>query len=174
MAKQPTNRATTQTTRINGARVVIKTTASGKVTVKPAAVLEWQLQSAQVRALRQMPEYGKLFLLAGDMNAAKRGATATAQAIASGMTPGEPDLRVYLLGGRIGLIENKVGNAALTESQEVRHPALAKIGHPVTVIRAVTEEDAAAQAVALVRGWLAVDMAQNAATLACGAISAQK
>jgi hypothetical protein len=150
MAKQPTNRATTQTTRINGARVVIKTTASGKVTVKPAAVLEWQLQSAQVRALRQMPEYGKLFLLAGDMNAAKRGATATAQAIASGMTPGEPDLRVYLLGGRIGLIENKVGNAALTE------------------------EDAAAQAVALVRGWLAVDMAQNAATLACGAISAQK
>lgn len=174
MAKQPTNRATTQTTRINGARVVIKTAASGKVTVKPALPQEWELQAAQVRALRHLPEYSKRFLLAGDMNAAKRGATAQAQALASGLTPGEADLRIYGEGGRLLLIENKVGNASLTESQKVRHPALAALGHPVTVIRATTTEDAAAQAVALVRGWLVDNMAENATTLACSAFRDRK
>lgn len=150
-----TKRATTQTTRIGGVRKIIKTTAAGKVTVTNALPLEWELQAAQVRALRAMPEYGKQFLFAGDQNAAKRGQTATAQAKAAGMTAGEPDLRIYLEGGRLGLIENKVGRAALEPSQVTRHPALAALGHPVTVVRAVTEDDAAAQAVALVRKWLA-------------------
>lgn len=169
-----TTRPQTQTVRLNGARVIIKTTASGKVTVKPAAVLEWQLQAAQVRALRNLPEYGKRFLLAGDMNAAKRGSIATAQALASGMTAGEPDLRIYGEGGRLLLIENKVGKASLTESQKQRHPALAKIGHPVTVIRATTEDEAAAQAVAFVQGWLGVDTAQKSTGEAFSAISAGK
>jgi len=150
-----TGKPTTQTTRIKGARVVIHTSASGKVTVKPALPLEWQLQAAQVRALRKLPEYGKLFLLASGMEAGKRGSTATAQAKAAGMTAGEPDLRIYLPDGKVGLIENKVGRASLEASQVARHPALAAIGHPVMVIRATTEEDAARQAVELVRGWLA-------------------
>lgn len=102
-----------------------------------------------------MPEYGKRFLLAGDQNAAKRGPKAQVQAIAAGLTPGEADVRIYLDNGRLRMWENKVGGASLTESQKVRHPALAKLGHEVTVLRAVTCEDAAAQAVALVRGWLA-------------------
>jgi len=165
MAKS-TTKATTQTTRINGARVIIKTNASGKVTTAKALPLEWQLQAAQVLALRKMPEYGVQFLLAGDMNAAKRGATGVAQAIASGMTPGEPDLRIYGIGGRLLLIENKVGKSPLTKIQKQRHPLLAKIGHPVTVIRAVAEEDAAAQAVALVLGWLADGCGVELTTLA--------
>lgn len=147
-------KTTTQTTRIAGARVIIKTSAAGKVTVTPALPLEWELQSAQVRALRRLPEYGRLFLLASGMEAGKRGSRATMEAKAAGMTSGEPDLRIYLPGGRVGLIENKVGRAALEASQVARHPALAAIGHPVTVVRSVTEEDAARQAVELVRGWL--------------------
>jgi hypothetical protein len=151
-------RTTTTTARMNGKRIVVKTTrrADGthKTTMADALPLEWELQAAQVRALRAMPEYGKRFLLAGDMNAGKRGATAQAQAIASGMTSGEPDLRIYLDGGRLRLIENKVGKAPLTQSQKQRHPALARLGHHVEIIRATTEADASAQAVALVRGWL--------------------
>lgn len=146
-------RTTTQTVRINGARTVL-TTRNGKVTAKPALPKEWELQAAQVRALRNMPEYGKLFAIAGDQNAGKRGPRAQQEAIAAGLTPGEPDVRVYLAGGRLGLIENKVGRAALTDSQRVRHPLLAKLGHPVEVVRAVTCEEAAARAVELVRGWL--------------------
>jgi hypothetical protein len=146
---------TTQTTRLNGKRVILKTSAAGKVTITAALPLEWQLQASQVRALRNMPEYGKQFLLASGMEAGKRGSRATVEAQAAGMTAGNPDLTIYLPGGRVRMIENKVGAARLEESQRVRHPALAAIGHPVTIVRATTEADAAQQAVALVRGWLA-------------------
>ncbi len=53
-------------------------------------------------------------LLAGDQNAAKRGPKAQTQALATGMTPGEPDLRIYLTGGRLRMIENKVGKGKLS------------------------------------------------------------
>lgn len=147
---------TTQIVRINGIRTKI-TTKAGKVTTAPALPLEWELQAAQVRRLRSMPEYGKQFLLAGDMNSAKRGPKAQAQAIATGMTPGEPDLRIYLIGGRLASIENKVGKGRLSPAQRDRHAALAKLGHIVEVISATTQKDAADQAVALVLGWLAAN-----------------
>lgn len=154
MARSTTPKTTTQIVRIAGVRTKL-VTRNGKVTAKPALPEEWELQAAQVRALRKMPEYGKRFLLAGDQNAAKRGPKAQVQAIAAGLTPGEADMRIYLEGGKLRMFENKVGSASLTESQKVRHPALARLGHDVTVLRATTEADAAAQAVALVRGWLA-------------------
>ena len=113
------------------------------------------MQAAQVRRLRSLAAYGKRFLLAGDQNAGKRGPKAQSQAVAAGMTAGEPDLRIYLPGARIGLIENKVGNAKLKPEQIARHAALAAIGHKVEVIRATTEAEAADKAEALVRSWLA-------------------
>lgn len=144
-----------QTTRINGKRSVITTSAkSGRVTVKDAPPLEWELQAAQVRALRALPAYGRRFLLAGDMNAAKRGPRAQAQDTATGMTSGEPDLRIYADGARLLLIENKVGKARLLPAQAARHAALAKLGFDIRVIRATTQDDAAAQAVATVTGFL--------------------
>src|SRR5690606_32643649 len=87
--------------------------------------------------------------------AAKRGPRAQAIAVATGMAAGDPDLRVYLAGGKLGLIENKVGNGRLSPAQAARHAALAKLGHTVEVVRAVSADDAAAQAISLVRGWLA-------------------
>lgn len=154
-------KATTQTVRINGVRTII-TTRDGKVTTKAAMPLEWELQAAQVRSLRKMPEYVHTardvrpgtFTLAGDQNAAKRGPKARAEAIAAGLTPGEADVRIYLYGGVLRQIENKVGKAKLEPSQITRHPLLDALGFPVVVVRAVTEEDAAEQAVRLVKGWL--------------------
>lgn len=136
---------------------MVLTTRAGKVTTKPAPPKEWELQAAQVRRLRAMPEYGKRFLLAGDQNASKRGPRAQQEAIAAGLTPGEADLRIYIDGGRLRQIENKVGRAALTESQKDRHPKLAALGHHVEVVRADSETEAADKAEALVRGWLAGD-----------------
>lgn len=115
---------------------------------------EWRLQAAQVRRLRNMPEHGRLFLIAGDQNAARRGPRAAVEAQATGMTPGEPDLRVYLPEGRLGLIENKTLKGRLSPAQRDRHEALARLGHRVAVVKAATEADAADQAEALVRGWL--------------------
>lgn len=146
---------TTQTVRINGARVKI-TTKAGKVTTKPALPLEWELQSAQVSALRRHPEYGKRFLLAGDMNASKRGPKAQAQALATGMTAGEPDLRIYAEHSRLLLIENKVGRGPLSPAQKDRHAALQRLGYTVMVIRATATEEAASDAVRAVEAWLAL------------------
>jgi len=154
-------KTTTQTVRINGVRTTI-TTRDGKVTTKAALPLEWELQAAQIRSLRRMPEYVHTardvrlgtFTLAGDQNAAKRGPKARAEALAAGLTPGEADVRIYIYGGILRQIENKVGNAKLEPSQTTRHPLLDALGFPVVVVRAVTEDDAAEQAVRLVRGWL--------------------
>ncbi|KAB0570598.1 VRR-NUC domain-containing protein [Brucella pituitosa] len=154
-------KATTQTVRINGVRTII-TTRDGKVTTKAALPLEWELQAAQVRALRRLPEYVHTakdvrpgtFTLAGDQNAAKRGPKARAEALAAGLTPGEADVRIYLYGGVLRQIENKVGKVRLESSQITRHPLLDALGFPVVVVRAVTEGDAAEQAVRLVKGWL--------------------
>ena len=145
---------TTQTVRIAGVRTRL-VTKNGKVTTTKAPPLEWELQAAQVRRLRSLPQYRKQFLLAGDMNAGKRGARAQVQAKATGMEPGEADLRIYGANGRLLLIENKVGRAPLTASQKERHPLLAALGHPVTVLRAESEDEAADKAEVLVLGWLA-------------------
>lgn len=165
-----TTKATTQTVRINGVRTII-TTRNGKVTTKAALPLEWELQAAQVRRLRRLPEYVHTardvrpgtFTLAGDQNAAKRGPTARAEALAAGLTPGEADVRIYLYGGVLRQIENKVGKAKLEPSQISRHPLLEALGFPIVVVRAVTEEDAAEQAVRLVKGWLSESATYQAA-----------
>ncbi len=148
-------KATTKTTRINGKRVVIRTSAKGKVSVDDAPIKESEGQAAQVRALRSLPEYGRQFLLAGDMNSAKRGPRAQADAIATGMTPGEADLRIYLKGGKLRMIENKVGKGRLSPAQVERHASLVRLGHPVEVVRFTSTDEAASEAVSLVKGWLA-------------------
>jgi hypothetical protein len=162
-APRTTPKTTTQTVRIAGVRTIL-TTRDGKVTARPALPQEHELQAEQVRRLRAMPEFARSaseagpgrFTLAADQNAARRGPVARSQAIAAGLTPGEHDIRIYLAGGRLGLIENKVGKAKLEPSQELRHPLLAALGFArQAVIRAVTPEDAADQAVRLVRSWLA-------------------
>ena len=155
-ALSPTSRPTTktQTVRINGVRTKI-TTRNGKVTTKPALPLEWELQAAQVRRLRQLPQYGGEFLLAGDMNAERRGPKARTIAIATGMTAGEPDLRIYAKFGRLLLIENKVKGSRPTAAQRDRHANLARLGHVVEIVTAASEEEAAEKAVALVLAFLA-------------------
>lgn len=118
------------------------------------AVPEWRLQAAAVRRLRSMPEHGRDFLIAGDMNAARRGPQAMVQAQATGMTPGEPDLRIYLRGGQLRMIEYKTPAGRLSPAQRVRHADLAKLGHHVETVRAADENDCANQTEALIMRWI--------------------
>lgn len=147
------------------------TLASGTRVVRASNdnVPEWRLQAAQVRRLRAMPEFGRQFLIAGDMAAGRRGPRAQVEAKATGLTPGEPDLRVYLAGGRLLLIENKTLKGRLSPGQIARHEDLERIGHPVLVIRAATEADAAEQAESAVRVALGATAAANGGLLkGCG------
>lgn len=149
-------KTTTQTVRINGVRTKI-TTRNGKVTTSPCLPLEWEVQAAQVRHLRSMPEYGKQFILAADMNAERRGPKARTIALATGMTAGEPDLRIYANGGRLLLIENKVGRGRLSPAQMERHAALRRLGFTVIVLRSTSEEDGVSQARAAVIQFVAAN-----------------
>lgn len=161
------SRTSSQVVRINGARVRL-TTRNGKVTTKPALPLEWELQAEMVKVLRNMPEYVDeadmvrpgTFTLAGDFNAARRSMREAAKAKATGLTPGEHDMRLYLFpagtdGGVLALIEVK-GSAPVSKEQRKRHALLAALGFTrQAVVRATTCEEAADKAVALVKGWLA-------------------
>ncbi|WP_312405250.1 VRR-NUC domain-containing protein [Rhizobium sp.] len=159
----------TQTTIMNGKRVRLVTTiskAGTKVTVKEAPPKEWELQAAQIQRLRSMPEYARTardagpgkFTLAGDQNASKRGPRAQLEALASGLTSGEHDVRIYMAGGRLGLIENKVGKGPLSPAQKDRHGLLFALGFKLQeVVRAVTRDEAADKAEDIVRKWLAAN-----------------
>jgi hypothetical protein len=179
---RPTTTRQTVTVTVGGKRMVL-TTRDGKVTAKPAPVLEWVLQAAAVRALRAMPEYAAgvdqvatspttspapqpcgAFTLAGDFNAGRRSMSESAKAKATGLVAGEHDLRIYLTGGRVALLEFKGVRTPVSAEQRARHALLAALGHTrQAIVRAATEGDAASQAVTLVRGWLAEGAAEPAA-----------
>ena len=129
-----------------------------KVTRAVAGVLEWQLQAEAVRRLRAMPEFNKRFTFAGDMAAARRTRQGATIAKATGLTPGEHDLRIYLEGGILGLIEMKAGKGVVKPVQRDRHALLHRLGfHRQAIVKATTEADAAMQVVSIVRGWLAAN-----------------
>lgn len=159
--KSPTKKKN-QTTTIKGARVIITTSASGKVTIKPAPVLEWELQAAAVRALKAMPEYAASaddattgsFTIAADMNGDYRGKRAAVIAKATGIAAGDPDVRIYAAGGRLLLIEYKNAVGKLSADQVKRHALLAALGYTIETIKAASGDEAAAASVAVVRSWL--------------------
>lgn len=146
-----------QTTKINGQRVVLTTSAKGKVTVKPAPHTEDELQEAQVTALRRHPAFGKEFTFAASLEAERRGPRARSKALRTGMMAGEPDLRLYFAHGHLVLVENKVGKARFQPTQEPRHALLRRLGFPVHVLRAESEEEAAGAILAIVNTALAAN-----------------
>lgn len=152
-------RTMTQTVKRDGQRVVIKQTmkSDGSVTTKveKAHTLEADLQAEQVARLKELPDYGTTFLLAGDQNAGKRGPVAQLEAKRTGMEPGEPDLRLYYRGDdgepHVLLIENKNGGNYLSQEQKDRHADLEGIGFRVWTIKTDNKDRAAKAAIALLR-----------------------
>lgn len=145
-----TRLARTTTTTPNGTRVT-------RTTVKPRAVQEYEIQAEAVRRLRAMPEFNRSFTLAGDMAAGKRSMRASVIAKATGLVSGEPDLRLYLTGGRLCMIEFKAGRGSESTEQVDRIALLDTLGFTVVVVKAATADEGATRAVELVRGWLAAN-----------------
>ena len=129
---------------------------------KTLAYHEWQIQAAVVRELHRL---GVLYH--GDQNAARRGFKSAAQAKATGMRKGWPDLTVVLphegmpikptakgnyygIPGKIIYIEFKTLKGKLSKEQREVHQRLAECGFPVHVVYAKDGDDAWAQ----VRGIL--------------------
>ena len=123
--------------------------------------LEWTIQAEAVRRIRSLPGYGDefapgvTFTLAADFNAARRSPQESVKAKATGIAAGEPDLRLYLAGGRLRLIEFKGAKTPVNADQKKRHPLLQALGFEVVIVRAKTIEEGATAAVELVKAWLA-------------------
>ena len=115
----------------------------------PIKITEHHLQAAIVQRLRRMG-----LDVVADMNAARRSLKAASRLKAAGMTAGELDLRIYMPGGRLGMLEVKTDKGRLSDAQAARIEKLRGLGYPVEVVRAATVLEAADLAEAIVREWL--------------------
>lgn len=126
---------------------------------KPAP--EWRLQAAVVSEFHKFQDGGWKFEFAGDMNAGKRGAN---RAKICGVKAGETDIRIYLPNATLKMIELKTAKGELSQDQIDRHAALRALGFEIEVVYGKTPEDAAAQCVKLLGGWLIDGIAKHERT----------
>jgi hypothetical protein len=103
-------------------------------------VPEWRYQAEVVARLHNLEAKGWAFTCAGDMAAGARSKAARALAKATGLTAGEPDVRVYLTGGRLLSIELKTPDGRRSKEQRERHARLIALGFEVLTIAAATPE----------------------------------
>lgn len=120
----------------------------------PRRFPEWRGQAAIIARFHKLEAEGWPFTCAGDQNAEKRGAVARAKAKVTGITAGEPDIRIYLPNGRLGLIECKADKGKLSDGQTKRHARLKELGHEVVVLQFTNEQEAVDGAVKLLAAML--------------------
>lgn len=101
---------------------------------------EWRFQAEVIARLHKMEAEGAPLACAGDMNAAKRSKAKQIEAKATGLTAGEPDVRVYIGGGRLLSIELKAKRGSRSGAQKDRHARLGTLGFEVLNPRADTPE----------------------------------
>lgn len=118
---------------------------------KPKPKPEWKLQAAVVSDFHKCQDAGWEFEFEGDMAAGKRNG---ARAKLTGLKAGSPDLRIFLPGARLGLIEMKGAKTPVSEDQIKRHAALEALGFKVHVVRASTEVEAASKCRTILKGMI--------------------
>jgi len=101
---------------------------------------EWRYQAAVIARLHRMEDEGLPIACAGDMNRAKRNRRAQMEAKVTGITAGEPDIRVYMPFGLLLSIELKTPTGRRSKDQRERHARLAKLDFIVLTFSAETPE----------------------------------
>jgi hypothetical protein len=115
---------------------------------------EWKYQAEVISRLHKLEDAGLPFTCAGDMNRGKRGRRAQMEAKATGLTAGEPDIRIYMVGGRLFSIELKTPRGSRSKEQRKRHALLISLGFEIITIAGKTPEELADAVEALVRSRL--------------------
>ncbi len=100
----------------------------------------WKEDHLQMAVACELRRRGVLF--AADQNEGRRSLRDGARRKAMGMAAGEPDLRIYLPGGRVVFIELKTNAGRLSPAQEWRQEQLRQLGHRVETVYARTPRDA--------------------------------
>ncbi len=115
---------------------------------------EWRYQAAVIARLHKMEDEGLPIACAGDMNRAKRKGREQMEAKLTGLTAGEPDIRIYMPFGLLLSIELKTPKGSRSKDQRERHARLAKLGFIVLTLKAPTPEELADLVEAEVRSRL--------------------
>jgi hypothetical protein len=112
--------------------------------------LEWHLQAAMAQVLGRLERSGLDFTYAADQSGLSSSKGQAAIAKAAGMKEGEPDLRLYLPGPRLVLVEVKRGARAakggrkgrISIEQKFRREKLEALGFEVRTVWPTCPADA--------------------------------
>ncbi|MCP1790945.1 hypothetical protein J2R95_000438 [Bradyrhizobium japonicum] len=115
---------------------------------------EWRYQAAVIARLHALEDDGYPLTCAGDMNRAKRSRRERMEAKVTGLTAGEPDVRVYVTGGVLLSIEVKTPTGSRSKNQKDRHKKLTDLGFIVITAKAATPEELADEVERIVRSYL--------------------
>jgi len=115
---------------------------------------EWRYQAEVIARLHKLEDDGLPITCAGDMNRAKRSRRERMEAKVTGLTAGEPDVRVYITGGFLLSIELKTPKGSRSKAQKERHPKLQALGFTVITAKAPTPEELADEVERIVRSYL--------------------
>jgi len=102
-----------------------------KTAVKTSYWLEADLQEYLVAQLN----YNK-YVFAASLEGVRIGRGAGKKAVKQGLKKGEPDLRIYLAGGKCLFVELKKQDGTTKPHQKARHELLRSLGFEVHVLRA--------------------------------------
>ncbi|MGX9428005.1 hypothetical protein [Bradyrhizobium sp. LeoA1S1] len=115
---------------------------------------EWRYQAEVIARLHALEDAGLPITCAGDMNRAKRSRRERMEAKVTGLTAGEPDVRVYITGGFLLSFELKTPKGSRSKDQKDRHKKLIALGFVVLTIKAKTPEEMADEVERIVRSYL--------------------
>ncbi|WP_028165463.1 hypothetical protein [Bradyrhizobium elkanii] len=115
---------------------------------------EWRYQAEVIARLHALEDAGLPITCAGDMNRAKRTRRERMEAKVTGLTAGEPDVRVYITGGFLLSFELKTPKGSRSKDQKDRHKKLIGLGFTVITIKAKTPEEIADEVERIVRSYL--------------------
>lgn len=115
---------------------------------------EWRYQAEVIARLHKLEDDGLPIACAGDMNRAKRSRRERMEAKVTGLTAGEPDVRVYVTGGFLLSIELKTPKGSRSKDQKDRHKKLTDLGFTVITAKAPTPEELADEVERIVRSYL--------------------
>lgn len=104
---------------------------------------EWRYQAEVIARLHKLEDDGLPFTCAGDMNRARRNRRERMEAKVTGLTAGEPDVRVYITGGVLLSFELKTPKGSRSKDQKDRHARLIALGFEVITVKAKTPEEMA-------------------------------
>ena len=110
--------------------------------------LPWSENAIQAKICSALRAAG--IVHAADQNAARRSKAEGARRKLAGMASGEPDLRIYLDGARLILIELKTRDGKFTKSQQVRIPLLKELGFSVHIVHAKSPHDGVDQVLRII------------------------